>query len=73
VRAARQHEIFFSQKNRFDLGQSFPVMDKIIRAGQMAECQSVKQNEVWNNHNDQMDRLEKQITELRQLIRESKV
>ena len=25
----------------------------------MAERQSVKQNEVWNNHNDQMDRLEK--------------
>jgi hypothetical protein len=48
-------------------------MDKIIRAGQMAERQSVKQNEVWNNHNDQMDRLEKQMTELRQLIRESKV
>jgi hypothetical protein len=120
VRVARWREIFFSQKYRFDLGQSFLVilnftlliitasdklmiffgiprlrellvviipmgflgvwlfgffMDKIVRAGQMAERQSVKRSEVWHHHNDQMDRVEQQLAELRQMIRirESKV
>jgi hypothetical protein len=118
VRAARWREIFFSQKYRFDLGQSFLVilnftlliitasdklmiffgiprlrellvviipmgflgvwlfgffMDKIVRAGQMAERQSVKRSDVWHHHNDQMDRVEQQLAELRELIRESKV
>ena len=118
VRVARWREIFFSQKYRFDLGQSFLVivnftlliitasdklmiffgiprlrelmiviipicflgvwlfgffMDKIVRAGQMAERQSVKRSEVWHHHNDQMDRMEQQLAELRQLIRERKV
>jgi hypothetical protein len=118
MRIARWREIFFSQKYRFDLGQSFLIivnftlliitasdklmiffgiprlrelmvviipmcflgvwlfgffMDKIVRAGQMAERQLVKRSEVWNHHNDQMDRMEQQLVELRQLIRESKV
>ena len=118
IRAARWREIFFSQKYRFDLGQSFLVilnftlliitasdkliiffgiprlrelmvviiplgfigvwlfgffMDKIVRAGQMAERQSVKRSEVWRHHNDQMDRIEQQLAELQQLIRERKV
>jgi len=113
VRVARWREIFFSQKYRFDLGQSFLVivnftlliitasdklmiffgiprlrelmiviiplgflcvwlfgffMDKIVRAGQMAERQSVKRSEVWHHHNDQMDRIEKQIKELKDLL-----
>lgn len=115
LRLARWREIFFSQKYRFDLGQSFLVilnftlliitasdklmiffgiprlrellvviipagflgvwlfgffMDKVVRAGQMAERQSVRRSEVWNRHNEQMDRMEQQLAELRQLIRE---
>jgi hypothetical protein len=118
MRLARWREIFFSQKYRFDLGQSFLVilnftlliitasdklmiffgiprlrellvviipmgflgvwlfgffMDKIVRAGQMAERQSVRRSEVWFHHNEQMNRVEQQLAELRQLIRESKV
>jgi hypothetical protein len=113
LRIARWREIFFSQKYRFDLGQSFLVilnftlliitasdklmiffgiprlrelmfviipigflgvwlfgffMDKIVRAGQMAERQSVKRSEVWLHHNDQMDRMEQQIKELKDLL-----
>ncbi len=113
ARAARWREIFFSQKYRFDLGQSFLVvvnftlliitasdklmiffgiphlrellvviiplgflgvwlfgffMDKIVRAGQMAERQSVRRSEVWYHHNDQMDRMEQQLLELRQMM-----
>ena len=112
VRVARWREIFFSQKYRFDLGQSFLVvlnftlliitasdklmiffgiprlrellvviipmgflgvwlfgffMDKIVRAGQMAERQSVRRSEVWHHHNDQMDRMEQLIKELKDL------
>lgn len=113
VRVARWREIFFSQKYRFDLGQSFLVvlnftlliitasdklmiffgiphlrellvviipmgflgvwlfgffMDKIVRAGQMAERQSVRRSEVWHHHNDQMDRMEQQLLELRHMM-----
>ena len=113
IRAARWREIFFSQKYRFDLGQSFLVilnftlliitasdklmiffgiprlrelmvviiplgfigvwlfgffMDKIVRAGQMAERQSVRRSEVWHHHNNQMDRIEAQLTELKSLL-----
>jgi len=113
MRAARWRELFFSQKYRFDLGQSFLVilnftlliitasdklmiffgiprlrelmvviipigflgvwlfgffMDKIVRAGQMAERQSVKRSEVWQHHHEQMDRIEQQINELKDLL-----
>jgi len=113
MRAARWRELFFSQKYRFDLGQSFLVilnftlliitasdklmiffgiprlrelmvviipigflgvwlfgffMDKIVRAGQMAERQSVKRSEVWQHHHEQMDRIEQQINELKELL-----
>ena len=116
VRAARWREIFFSQKYRFDLGQSFLVvlnftlliitasdklmiffgiphlrellvviipmgflgvwlfgffMDKIVRAGQMAERQSVRRSEVWHHHNDQMDRIEQQLLELMHMMEKS--
>jgi hypothetical protein len=47
-------------------------MDKIVRAGQMAECQSVKRSEVWHHHNDQMDRVEQQWTELQVMLGERK-
>lgn len=39
-------------------------MDKVVRAAQMAERQAIKRSEVWVQHNDQMDRIEKQINEL---------
>ena len=44
-------------------------MDKVVRAAQMAERQSVKRSEVWSRHNDQMDRIEKQLMELREAVK----
>ena len=115
VRLARWREIFFAQKYRFDLGQSFLVivnftlliitardklqiffgiprlrsllivivplgfigvwffgffMDKVVRAAQMAERQSIKRSEVWTNHIEQMDRLEAELKVVRQLLEE---
>jgi len=112
-RLAKWREVFFAQKYRFDLGQSFLVvlnftlliitasdklqiffgiprlrsllivliplgfigvwlfgyfMDKVVRAAQMAERQSMKRSEVWANHNEQMDRMERQIKELKELL-----
>ena len=112
-RLARWREIFFSQKYRFDLGQSFLVianftlliitasdklslffgiprlrsllmlvvplgfigvwcfgyfMDKVVKAGQMAERQAMKRSEVWTQHNEQMDRLEREIGEMKTLL-----
>ncbi|MBF8247307.1 MAG: hypothetical protein HW374_107 [Bacteroidetes bacterium] len=110
---ARWREVFFAQKYRFDLGQSFMVaanftlllitasdklqiffgiprlrsllilivplgflavwffgyfMDRIVRAGQMAERQAMKRSEVWVLHNAQMDRMEKELGDLRGLL-----
>jgi len=110
---ARWREVFFAQKYRFDLGQSFMVaanftlllitasdklqiflgiprlrsllilivplgflavwffgyfMDRIVRAGQMAERQAMKRSEVWVQHNAQMDRMEKELGDLRSLL-----
>ena len=112
-RLARWREVFFAQKYRFDLGQSFMViinftlllitasdklqiflgigrlrsllvflipagfvcvwafgffMDKIVRAGQMAERQQIKRSEVWDQHHAQMDRIEREIQELKGLL-----
>jgi hypothetical protein len=109
TKLVRWREIFFSQKYRFDLGQSFLVivnftlliitasdklmvffgiphlrelmiliiplgffgvwlfglfMDKVVRAGQMAERQSLRRSEVWQYHNDQMDRIENRLIEM---------
>jgi hypothetical protein len=117
VRLARWREIFFAQKYRFDLGQSFLVivnftlliitasdklqiffgiprlrsllivivplgfvgvwlfgffMDRVVRAAQMAERQSIKRSEVWTNHIEQMDRLEAELKAVRQLLEENK-
>jgi hypothetical protein len=44
-------------------------MDKVVRAAQMAERQSMKRSEVWGKHNTQMDRIEKEIAELKELLR----
>jgi len=113
VRLAKWREVFFAQKYRFDLGQSFltvvnftlliitasdklmiffgvprlyslvvalvPLgfvgvwlfglfMDKVVRAGQMAERQSMRRSEVWTRHNEQMDRLEQDIREIRDML-----
>ena len=43
-------------------------MDKIVRAAQMAERQSMKRSEVWSRHNDQMDRIEKELQEVKSLL-----
>ncbi|MBI3586946.1 MAG: hypothetical protein HY088_07450 [Ignavibacteriales bacterium] len=115
-RLAKWREIFFAQKYRFDLGQSFLVvlnftlliitasdklqiffglrlrsllilivplgfigvwvfgyfMDKVVRAAQMAERQSMKRSEMWTNHNAQMDRMERELQKVKQLLTEQK-
>jgi hypothetical protein len=113
VQLARWRELFFAQKYRFDLGQSFLVvvnftlliitasdklqiffgiprlrtilllivplgfigvwlfgyfMDKVVRAAQMAERQSVKRSEIWTRHNEQMDRIEEELRQMRNLL-----
>lgn len=113
VRLARWREIFFAQKYRFDLGQSFLVilnftlliitasdklqiffgiprlrsllivivplgfigvwvfgffMDRVVRAAQMGERQSIKRSEVWTKHNEQMDRIELEMKTIRRLL-----
>ncbi len=118
VRLARWREVFFAQKYRFDLGQSFLVivnftlliitasdklqiffgiprlrsllivivplgflgvwffgyfMDKIVRAAQMAERQSIKRSEVWTTHIEQMDRLEAELKAVRELLERQSV
>ncbi len=117
VRLARWRELFFAQKYRFDLGQSFLVvvnftlliitasdklqiffgiprlrtvlivivplgfigvwlfgyfMDKVVRAAQMAERQSIKRSELWINHNEQMDRIEAELRRMRDLLEDHK-
>ena len=117
VRLARWREIFFAQKYRFDLGQSFLIivnftlliitasdklqiffgiprlrsllifivplgfigvwlfgffMDKVVRAAQMNERQSIKRSEVWTKHNEQMDRLENELQAIRKLLEDQK-
>ena len=113
ARLARWREVFFAQKYRFDLGQSFLaiasftlliitasdklqvffggmrlrsllivivplgfvgvwlfgyVMDKVVRASQMTERQSLKRSELWRSHNDQMDRIEAELGHIRKLL-----
>ncbi len=117
MRLAQWRELFFAQKYRFDLGQSFLVvvnftlliitasdklqiffgiprlrsllivivplgfvgvwlfgyfMDKVVRAAQMAERQSIKRSEVWTKHNEQMDRLENEMRMIRSLLEQKK-
>jgi len=47
-------------------------MDKIVRAAQMAERQSMKRSEVWSKHNDQMNRIEEEIREMRKMLERRK-
>ncbi|MBI2620550.1 MAG: hypothetical protein HYW57_10775 [Ignavibacteriales bacterium] len=44
-------------------------MDKIVRAAQMAERQSMKRSEVWTRHQEQMDRIEGELMNLRRFLR----
>jgi hypothetical protein len=118
VRLARWREVFFAQKYRFDLGQSFLVivnftlliitasdklqiffgiprlrsllivivplgfvgvwcfgyfMDRVVRAAQMAERQSIKRSEVWTNHIEQMDRMESELKAVRALLEQKSI
>jgi len=43
-------------------------MDKVVRAAQMAERQSMKRSEVWTRHNDQMNRIEEEIRTIRGMV-----
>jgi hypothetical protein len=43
-------------------------MDKVVRAAQMAERQSMRRSESWGKHNAQMDRIEKEIAELKGML-----
>jgi len=117
VRLDHWRELFFAQKYRFDLGQSFLVvvnftlliitasdklqiffgipklrtvlilivplgfigvwlfgyfMDKVVRAAQMAERQSLKRSELWSKHNKQMDRIEDELKQMRSLLEHHK-
>ncbi len=117
MRLAQWRELFFAQKYRFDLGQSFLVvvnftlliitasdklqiffgiprlrsllivivplgfvgvwlfgyfMDRVVRAAQMSERQSIKRSEVWTKHNEQMDRLENEMRMIRSLLEQKK-
>jgi hypothetical protein len=43
-------------------------MDKVVKAAQMAERQSMKRSEVWARHHEQMDRVEQEIKEVKALL-----
>lgn len=43
-------------------------MDKVVRAAQMAERQAMKRSEVWTKHNEQMERIEAAMDEIRNTV-----
>ncbi len=43
-------------------------MDRVVRAAQMAERQSMKRSEVWSRHNEQMERMEIALREMKALL-----
>jgi hypothetical protein len=43
-------------------------MDKVVRAAQMAERQSMKRSEVWAKHNEQMERMEAVLNDIRSTL-----
>jgi hypothetical protein len=43
-------------------------MDKVVRAAQMSERQSMKRSEVWAEHNTQMDRIERALKEVKEML-----
>lgn len=47
-------------------------MDKVVRAAQMAERQSIKRSEVWTRHIEQMDRLEDELKVIRTMLEQKK-
>jgi hypothetical protein len=47
-------------------------MDKIVRAPQMAERQTLKRSEIWTRHTEQMDRIEGELKQLRTLLENHK-
>ncbi len=44
-------------------------MDKVVRAPQMAERQAIRRSEVWSVHNEQMDRIETDLQEIKAVLR----
>lgn len=47
-------------------------MDKVVRAAQMSERQTVRRSEVWTRHNEQMDRIENEMREIRRMLEEKR-
>ncbi|HTY38007.1 MAG TPA: hypothetical protein VMH23_12890 [Bacteroidota bacterium] len=47
-------------------------MDKVVRAPQMAERQTLKRSEIWTTHTEQMDRIESELTQIRRLLEQHK-
>ncbi len=47
-------------------------MDRVVRAAQMAERQSMKRSEVWREHLGQMDRIESELQSMRRLIEDGR-
>jgi len=43
-------------------------MDRVVRAAQMAERQAMRRSEVWSKHNEQMDRMEDELSTIKQLL-----
>jgi hypothetical protein len=47
-------------------------MDKVVRAPQMTERQTLKRSEIWSRHVEQMDRIEGELKEMRKLLEGSR-
>lgn len=43
-------------------------MDKVVRAPQMAERQTLKRSEIWTKHLEQMNRIEDELKQIRKLL-----
>jgi len=48
-------------------------MDKVVRAHQMAERQSLKRSEIWNQHMEQMDRIEGELARMRKALEQKEL
>jgi hypothetical protein len=45
-------------------------MDKVVRAPQMTERQTLKRSEIWTKHLEQMERIEAELKQMRKLLEE---
>lgn len=48
-------------------------MDKIVRAPQMTERQTLKRSEIWTKHTQQMDRIEEELRHVRKLLEQNRI